>query len=232
MVDRPILFSAPMVRALLAGDKTQTRRALRPQPDPTLQSATISAAELQFRPAGLFGSETHSILRRLHRPGDRLWVRESWRTESDCYNDLSPSQMSGEETVLFNADAAWSTNKTVGRTRAAMHMPRWASRLTLIVGDVRVQRLQEISDADARAEGVENESADPPFYYVPGIHPHSITAVGVEEGGPGPLAVRCYAKLWDYINGAGSWDANPWVAAYSFDVIRANIDADAADGRT
>ncbi len=63
------------------------------------------------------------------------------------------------------------------------------------------------------------ESADPPFYYVPGIWPHSITAVGVEDGKD--HAQRSYAKLWDYINGTGAWAENPWVVAYTFEVERA-----------
>ena len=105
-----------------------------------------------------------------------------------------------------------------------MYQPRWASRLTLTVTDVRVQRLQECSREDAIAEGVEMESADPPFYYVPGIYPNSLTAIGIEEPG-GRHPERAYAKLWDHINGDGSWAANPWIVALTFTVERRNIDA-------
>lgn len=209
MADRPILFSEPMVRALLAGTKTQTRRIIKPQPEPEFLRATIRADGNSFAPASLFGGPTHKALARLCRPGDRLWVREAWRTESNYYDDLSPSQMSGEETILFAADADWSDNKSVGRLRAGMHMPRWASRLTLIVTDVRVQRLQEISKDDVIAEGIAEREGYPIADCYAGWH-------------------EPYAQLWDTINGAGSWDANPWVAAISFRVMRANIDSDEA----
>lgn len=107
--------------------------------------------------------------------------------------------------------------------RSPIFMPRRASRLTLLVTDVRVERLQDISEGDAAAEGVELESADPPFHYVPGIWPHSITAVGVEEPG-GRHAARSFAKLWGHINGSESWQANPWVVAVTFTVRARNID--------
>lgn len=100
-------------------------------------------------------------------------------------------------------------------------MPRWASRLTLRITKVRVQRLQDCSEADARAEGVEWESADPPFYYVPGLSAE--TGVGVEEMHKHPEVV-CYSKLWEHINGAGSWSANPFVWVLTFEVIHNNVD--------
>ena len=103
-----------------------------------------------------------------------------------------------------------------------IHMPREFSRLTLLVTDVRVQRLQDISEADAVAEGIDMESADPPFYYVPGIYPHNLTAVGVEQSRQ--PAIDSFAKLWGFINGPDDWAANPWVAAITFEVVRANID--------
>jgi hypothetical protein len=107
--------------------------------------------------------------------------------------------------------------------KPAIHMPRWASRLTLLVTATKIERLQDISYADAIAEGVEWESADPPFYYVPGIMPHSLTAVGVEEPG-GRHAERCYAKLWNHLHGPGSWEANPEVVAITFKPVLQNID--------
>lgn len=104
----------------------------------------------------------------------------------------------------------------------AFYMPRWAVRLRIVITDVREQRVQSISDEDAIAEGVVMESADPPFYYVPGVWPHSLTAVGIEEGG-GRHAARSFGKLWDSIHdkkpGRG-WKANPWVDVYTFRVER------------
>ena len=173
MTDRPILFSAPMVRALFTCTKTQTRR--------------------------LYAHGDHTLtmpLKPRHAVGDRLYVREHWRTESKAYDDLAPSDMGGEEPVIFAADADWSLNKTVGRPRQGMHMPRWASRLTLTVTDVSVQRLQDISEADAIAEGI--------------VSTHPILE---------------YQLLWDSLNAdRAPWASNPWVTATSFTVERRNID--------
>lgn len=103
-----------------------------------------------------------------------------------------------------------------GKFRQAMHLPKWGSRIWLQVTEVRVHRLQDISEADAIAEGVQMESADPPFYHVPTLDPTGqLTGVGVEEPG-GHHAARSYGKLMDLLHGAGFWTANPWVAAYTF----------------
>ena len=195
MTDKPIIFSAPMVRALLAGTKTQTRRLLKP-PYGTLEWL----GNAQWRP----------ICTKIF-PGDRLWVRECWRTAS-AYDDLSPSQMGGEEPIRYEADQAWQTwgwgrPHSTGRHRAARHMPRWASRLTLVVTDVRVQRLQEISEADAKAEGVGGVCWEDWRDY----------------GGPSSYRLP-FRSLWNNIHGPDAWDANPWVAAISFTVHRCNID--------
>ena len=208
MADRPIVFSAPMIRALLEGRKTQTRRVMKSHLGP-----------IRFY------------------PDDRLWVREAWRTPDNWNRAPAEIVASCQEAgwkqawcpIQFEADQSrvnWGDWREhgAGRLRAGMHLPRAFSRLTLIVTGVKVERLHDISEADAEAEGVVWESADPPFYYVPGIFPHSRTAVGIEEPGSSPHAVRSYAKLWEEINGAGSWDENPWVAGISFRVIKANID--------
>lgn len=200
MGDRPILFSGPMVRALLAGRKTQTRRVLEQQGD-GMHLDRVGPTGWQFTGDG--GLPRRPIRVR-YSIGDRLWVREAWRSDL-AYDDLSPSAMGGEEPIRYEADGSHQTwgypalSKT-GRVRAGMHMPRWASRLTLTVTDVRVQRLQEIDQCDAEAEGVDCS---------------------------GPVAVNCYRVLWDSLNaGRGfGWDTNPWIVAVSFDVERANIDA-------
>lgn len=210
MTDRPIMFTKPMVRALLAGRKTQTRR-------------------IGDRPR--------------IEVGDQLWVREAWRAPKTL-DGMRPADMPPRRnTLLFEAGGSIANQdrlgdyrpsdlphygserpEWIGRLRASVHLPRWASRMTLVVTEVRVQRLHDMSAIDAEREGVDWESADPPFYYVPEIHPFSLTAVGVEEGGKLPHAVRCYGKLWDHINGKGAWDKNPLVIAYSFDVLPGNID--------
>lgn len=229
MADHGILFSAPMVRALLAGTKTQTRRVL----NEARVFATHEAKAFTLRRDDLARAlQNASGFRRLdgngwfwesdafewqapalrtgwmahigYAPGDRLWVRETWRTWR--WNDrLKPSAMSAEwgqrlhDFVQFEADA---DDRMDGRLRASRHLPRAFSRLTLIVTDVRVQRLQEISRGDAMEEGC-------PF----------------PNMAKGPNPSHWYAELWDAINDAGSWDANPWVAAYTFTVHQQNIDA-------
>lgn len=201
MTDKPIIFSAPMITALLAGTKTQTRRLLKP-PYGTLEWLGND----QWRP----------ICTKIF-PGDRLWVRECWRTAS-AYDDLSPSQMGGEEPIRYEADQAWQTwgwgrPHSTGRHRAARHMPRWASRLMLIVTDVRVQRLAEISEEDARAEGSPpfgGDSADASRGVMASSHAGNFRAT--------------FRDIWNTIHGPGAWNANPWVCAITFDVRRRNID--------
>lgn len=242
MTDSHILFSTPMVRALLAGTKTQTRRTLKlpkrtfsggpiyEHPDmggwePTTNGGggcfTIGKdGARQPRPEtiGMWHRTTGVAFDAPHQAGDRLWVRESWRSHAH-YDDLAPSEMGGEEPIRYEADGAHQTRgypaiSKLGRYRAARHMPRWASRLTLIVTEVRVQRLQDIGEEDARAEGIAPLPAG--RYYC-----------GEDEEGPvtSKSAITAYAWLWNRINGEDAWAANPWVAAYTFTVHPQNIDA-------
>lgn len=212
MADRPILFSAPMVRALLDGRKTQTRRVfVPPTPFDPSDDISVQLAAGSIKPK--------------YAIGDRLWVREALNGigEPDGRRKgIVRYSADGEMVLAEQQDWLWQWKRP---RLPSIHMPRAFSRLTLIVASVKVERLQDISAIDAEAEGVAWESADPPFYYVPGILPHSRTAVGVEEPGALPHAVRSYAKLWGEINGPGSWDANPWVVAISFRVVKANIDS-------
>lgn len=210
MTDRPILFSGPMVRALLDGRKTQTRRVAT-HATPGMHLDRVGPTGWQFTGEG--GLPRISYTPR-YAVGDRLYVREAWRSAAPL-DDTAPRDM-GELLVpplRYEADGEtvnWKEwrGHDAGRFRQGMHMPRWASRLTLIVKDVRVQRLQEISEADAWAEGVEN--------------------CGEADGGraiPGH-GRDLFQSLWDSLNaerGFG-WNANPWVAAYSFTVHRGNID--------
>ena len=195
--ERGILFSAPMVRALLAGTKTQTRRACKP-------GARLEGAFYKSTPYGM--------------PGDRLWVRETFALECtyeyhgdhDMPTDGRPvkQESSGEsdwlliphyratepEPNLMNSNA--NTDEWDGRTRwrPSLFMPRWASRITLEITNVRVERLQEISEADAWAEGIDGEQ----LFRAQGYAPDA------------------YRQLWESINGAGSWAANPWVWVIEF----------------
>lgn len=202
MTDKPILFSRPMVRAILDGRKTMTRRVLNPLPRRTIFFDPKTAGLDQFQPP------RYAI-------GDRLYVREAWRTHAE-YDDMSPAAMGGDEPIEYQADGAHQTwgypaISKIGRVRQGMHMPRWASRITLIVTDVRVQRLQEISEGDAEAEGW------PP--------PDERATTGIAEI-KDAYPIGWFAWLWDSLNdkrGYG-WGANPWVAALTFDVIKQNID--------
>jgi len=234
MSDRPILFSAPMVRALLAGAKTQTRRVLKPQP-PTECSIRYMLGNESWLPADertplrhhweawggpLYQQRPEKALagyfevRMRYAPGDRLWVRESGVQLGNAVD--GGGGRDGYEPCGFQYAADDATIYLPGmfeghdyeRRRNSIHMPRWASRLTLTVTDVRVERLQDLGEADALAEGCALEC---------------MTPTGDDSGsaiwGPGG-----FVALWESINGPGSWEANPWVAAYTFTVAHHNID--------
>lgn len=214
MTDLPILFSGPMIRALLAGRKTQTRRILKPQPKPSWHSAIVS--KLGF---ASFIKEANSVVD-MDLPvhvGDRLWVRETW-SGTHVFRNTKPSlreSFIGDGTPYFREEVwYWADGSPEfgdwEKPRVSIHMPRWASRLTLIVTDVRVQRLQDISEDDAMAEGATN--------ITPALD------VAAERGLPTTPARCGFRTLWNSINGPDAWAANPWVAAYTFDVHRHNID--------
>lgn len=195
MSDKPIIFSAAMVNGLLSGRKTQTRRVLKPQP---------IADRIVWRGDHWLwysGDGDSGAARVPFAPGDRLWCKEAWRCPQ-AYDDLKPSDLSGEETVRHEAGPVF-VPLVGGRYRHARFMPRWASRLTLIVTDVRIQRLQEITAEDATAEGIPWE-------------PDALA--------PYEWSVSRFADLWDSLHGPDAWGANPWVVALTFDVHRGNID--------
>lgn len=145
-------------------------------------------------------------------PGDRLWVREHWRTDR-AHDHLPPRQIPAGSRVLYEAG-----NKELirrqnlgGRFRHGMFMPRWASRTLLELTDVRVERLQAISNEDALAEGIHTWLAS--LYLDPKVSEADVEAM-VTRFGTGPRAV--YAALWESINGAGSWALNPLVWVNTF----------------
>ena len=178
MNERPILFSAPMIRAILSGAKTQTRRTVHPM------HMSITGELLRY-PYG--------------EPGDRLWARETWAHDADSLemlralvDDIMPTRDYGP---YYRATGAYEGSGL--RWRPSIHMPRWASRITLEVTDVRVERLQSISEEDALAEGVD------PLEW---------------SGGPANADARAaFRELWESINGKRApWATNPWVWAISF----------------
>lgn len=210
MADRPVIFSGPMVKALLEGRKSQTRRILKSQPP-----EWVTRMCHEGRNGWIGSGDGHGVL--MHVPyavGDRLWVREAFRGSKD-YDAYPPREWS-HWPVHYEADGAPDPRDEVGengKLRSPIHMPRWASRLTLTVTDVRVERLQEISEADAQAEGFpiswDGKPYDPPS-------PQEDSWQGY-----GRASMSLY---WNSIHVPGAWDANPWVCAISFTVDRANID--------
>lgn len=186
MKERGILFSASMVRALIDGRKTQTRRACKP-------GARIDAAFFDGLHSSPYG-----------KAGDRLWVRETfWHQPAERDGTLG---LIAPEVTLYRADVGTKL-KDVGYYpwKPSIFMPRRLSRITLELTEVRVERLQEISEADAIAEGIQYSDRWEGFASDDeGRHFHC-TDPRVS-----------YLSLWESINGAGSWDANPWVWALSF----------------
>lgn len=214
MAERPILFSGPMVRVLLEGRKTQSRRVLnlsRLPPEHTVTPELVDYygnGRLGARIAAPDGTQTTLVLPIPYAPGDLLYVREAWQAWT-CFDHLKPSKMEPTADILFIADRP--TFRWDSKFRQGMHMPRWASRLTLKVTDVRVQQLQDISEEDAKAEGFEAIGADN----------------APEECEDHRSFVWAFHNLWDSLNekrGFG-WDANPWVVAVTFEVHRCNVDA-------
>ncbi|WP_428516339.1 hypothetical protein [Roseovarius sp.] len=213
MAIKPILFSAPMIRALLAGRKTQTRRLLK---KPTWGQAEGWPERIMYEQdldgrLQWFARETGCLSDLpIPQPGDLLWVREAWRACKQL-DGMKPSQISQHEPRRMEADGAMIEPTCMmvqpGRYRHARFMPIWASRLTLRVTDVRVQRLQEISEADAQAEGVQVS------YGAPFDPENTVTDR------------RRFNLLWDSLNAdRAPWDDNPWVAAYTFEVQQCNVD--------
>jgi hypothetical protein len=213
MIARPILFSAPMIRALLAGTKTQTRRALKCQPIDIIPMPKAPDREWVILEQREPEPKGKVVRCRFGAPGDVLWCRETWARNanqlSDTYIETSTVyRADGEQRALDNGlELPW---------RPSIHMPRWASRLTLRITDVRVQRLQEISEADAMAEGIQKIGTR--------WEANGICATPVS-------ACDAYRALWEYINGAGSWAANPWVWCVSFSVEKRNVDDVLRDAR-
>jgi hypothetical protein len=227
MKERPIPFSAPMIRALLAGTKTQTRRVVKPEvaealdflggsaSDPDAPGVDLRWGEMQCDDSGDSGKPQWlaccadypeegfiELGNPYGKPGDRLWVREAWRAVAPC-DDQPPRDIQPNANWLrYEADATSDNGINWGKLRPGMFMPRWASRITLEVTGVRVERLQDISEAHALAEGIVPGYGG--FGLADGSHFHSVDPR------------QSYLSLWEAINGAGSVEANPWVWVVEF----------------
>lgn len=236
---KPILFIGPMIRALLDGRKTQTRRTLH---SVTKRSSLHEAFSTRYRPSpllkqingkpdwcvefisiehGLWDPETNPNGRSAWYvkipwggPGDLLWCRETWAV-GNIYDDRAPRDINPDGKPGWCGIRYAATDHRLGiKDRPSIHMPRWASRLTLEVTGVKIERVQDISEEDALAEGVENDSDGWRDYAMP----HTQCCASARDS---------FCTLWDSINakrGFG-WDANPWVTCLTFTVHQTNIDA-------
>lgn len=215
---RPIIFSGPMVRALLEGRKTQTRRIMKPQPSTPVPDNATWAPDNGFKPDRRVGQTwalhspylagsrlLHAAAKVRYAVGDQLYVRENFYTEGGAFGER------------FGYAADLPPEHGPPKLTPCIHMPRRLSRLTLTVTDVRVERLQEISADDAKAEGA--------GLYVPG---HGFITEWERRADPGYsnfLAPRMgFEAIWSEIHGNGAWWANPWVVALTFTVEKRNVD--------
>ncbi|WP_122340963.1 hypothetical protein [Pseudomonas caricapapayae] len=217
--ERPILFSAPMVRAILDGRKTVTRRVCKPQPSAKAHTTCASGS-----PMRAWWETGKDIIRCPYgKPGDRLWIRETWGVISHDFDeqgnmiDWKPDRpatairelpfgrgyYSGH--VIYRADdeAAWAGDDDGGGDdrsawKPSIHMPRIACRILLEIIDVSVERLQDISEEQALAEGVMSCKQD------------------IDPDGNDYSPQELFAGLWTMINGDGSWQSNPWVWVVKF----------------
>lgn len=201
MKERPILFSAPMVRALIDGSKTQTRRVAKLTDAGHVKEV---GGHRRWHPA-----DKNAGLACPHgQPGDQLWVRESfWGCDLPGYGDqpcvVYDDEWQGKE---YKPAEPRPWGRKFGRI-PSIHMPRECSRITLEIVSVRVERLQDISRDDAMAEGIVIQR-DGGFALADTTHYHFVDPRD------------SYGSLWESINGPGSWDANPWVWCVEFKVVK------------
>lgn len=252
MADRPIIFSGPMIAALLreakapGTGKTQTRRPLRKQPPPecsinyTLGRETWLPVEkrtplvrhfeawrgplYKAKPEiAMCGSFTVPLI---YEPGDRLWIRENFVFQQWHQGFVGIDYVcdSGSPFLTYRRPpegARIVLSTRYEKRQPSIHMPRWASRLTFLVTDVRVQRLNELTDEDALAEGVVWD-VDKGWFHVPGVtHPGTAFTVLART-----TPREMFAALWDTLHGSGAWLANPYVVAITGRPELRNIDVE------
>ena len=216
ITERGMIFNAEMVRALLSGRKTQTRRIIKPQPEATL-SGSLSGKWLSRPLNGLLLPKIEDIA--IHCPfgvvGDRIWVRETFQGPLFDYDLMDsyckdPTPFEKPEFCVYNADGVPAPefydadDELHCCWRPSIHMPRWASRILLEITDVRVERLNAINEHDAQAEGVAKLRGGFWKHYQPGWTQHQLSARG------------SFVTLWKSIYGDESWNSNPWVWVIKF----------------
>lgn len=196
MKERPIIFSAPMVRAILSGAKTQTRRIVK--------NAHMMTVDGELGPI--------AALCPFGQPGDRLWVRETFARV--CTQGMRYVEYKADRSL---ADFDGYDNPAGGRWRPSIHMPRLASRITLEISGVRVERLHDISEADAVAEGM--QPGDDEWHHTANgeavlldkygwLAPESLTRHNAPS--------HAFREHWQRLHGPDSWEANTWVWVIDF----------------
>ena len=205
MRERPILFSAPMVRAILDGRKTQNRRFVKIPSIVRSEDGDNDLTSIDWCPNHESGPSWCAWMTEYPEegsvplkcpygiPGDRLWVREAFSYEE---GDEIPESVLFQASHQHLADELEAKQGIIVNWRPSIHMPRWASRITLEIVDVRVEHLQQITEADAEDEGVE------PLLIPP-------------DGGSYPY-IEGFRELFNSIYGPGAWNSNPWVWVIEF----------------
>lgn len=246
--ERPILFSTPMVQTLLAGRKTQTRRKtkldyINSLADKATYGKCLEASEMTYNPApkpgfaAFFGNKEADkwyapVYCPYGKPGDILWVREIFRkhySEFDSYNVTTEYAADGGEMLLqSDGDGFQMFNKNGTEKyiswKPSIHMPKSDARIWLLIESIKVERAQDISEEDAKAEGLAEVTKD---------DRHFKWGLPDKDGFPGgyadntgwawadwkSTAKEAWQTLWESINGKESWEANPWVWCVSFKVL-------------
>lgn len=202
-----LLFKGPMVRAILDGRKTQTRRIVKPQPPSAATHAGVflggnhdgqwswmDGDPRDFETWGMVDAPDFRCPYGV--PGDEIWVRETWRAREKYDRKPNAGPNPGSK-ICYEADAPFEEGLDVGRKRSALFLPRWATRIVRTLTDVRIERVQGISAEDALAEGVDGVTIEGRAY-----------TIGAKSD-----LILGYQQLWDSINLARGfgWDSNPFV---------------------
>lgn len=207
MKERPIIFSTPMVKAILAGRKTQTRRVLKPKAQEYMRNYMNKVLDGTIYN---YSFEEELATCPYGKPGDFLWVRETWGHTGHGVWKVSDARMASlNGKVVYRAD-----EDTPGGWFPSIHMPKEFARIFLKITDVRIERLQDISDKDAKSEGMYARSTvgDDPSHPVWTWAPDSPRF---------DTAKAAFEYLWQVINGPDAWNANPWIYALTFERVEA-----------
>jgi len=194
-----ILFKPDMIRAIIEGRKTQTRRVIKPQPKYIIDQHYITLNGL----TSLHIQADNLISRKaLYQSGETVYIKEAWRTEA-VYDRTPPCDIGDSALIEYRLLPNEILSQIMGRWRSPLHLPRWAARYFIKILDVRAERLQEITEEDAKAEGILPEGTLLPDFIHSADNP-----------------VEQFAQLWDSVNKDYPWESNPWVFIYTFELKR------------